>query len=65
LQVFLNILMFIATWGGLAALFLSFFGVCGAAVFFVARALGKLIMPTRADTDAVPEPSQWKPASFS
>jgi len=57
--------MFIATWGGLAALFLSFFGVCGAAVFFVARALGKLIMPTRADTDAVPEPSQWKPASFS
>ena len=65
LQVFLNVLMFIGTIGGLATLFLSFFGVCGAALFFGGHALGKLTMPAPADAHAAPEPSQWKTASFS
>jgi len=61
--------MFIATFFGLATLFVSFFAVCGAAVFFGGRALLKLIMPAPADPHAIPmpipEPSQWKTASFS
>ena len=69
MQVFLNVLMFVGTIIGFVTLVVSFFSVCGAAVFFAARALGKLIMlasrADTADTHAVPEPSQWKTASFS
>jgi hypothetical protein len=65
LQVFLNVLMFIATIGGLATLFLSFFGVCGAAVFFGGGALAELIIPAPADAFAIPEPNQWKIAGRS
>ena len=65
MQVFLNALMFVVSYGSLASLFISFIAVCGLAAFQVPRAAKKLTMRQRAEPLTVSKPTQWKTASFS
>ena len=65
MQIFLNALMFVVSYGSLASLFISFIAVCGLAAFQALRAVRKLTMRQHAEPLTVSKPTQWKSASFS
>ena len=65
MQVFLNTLLFVVSYGSLASLFISFIAVCGLAAFQALRAVRKLTMTQHAAPLTVSKPTQWKAAGFS
>ena len=65
MQVFLNALMFVVSYGSLASLFISFIAVCGLVALRALRAVRKLTMRQPAEPLTVSKPTQWKTASFS
>ena len=65
MQVFLNALMFVVSYGSLASLFISFIAVCGLAAFQALRAVRKLTMRQQARPLTVSNLTRLKTASFS
>ena len=65
MQIFLNALMFVVSYGSLASLFISFIAVCGLAAFQALRAVRKLTMRQQTKPLTVSNLTRLKTASFS